>query len=107
MLEEKLAARRAAVGDARIAEVEREWQELFSQLEDHRARGVDPGAPEVGALVDRGAALFAEFHGGDPQLEQVATRAWQERPVEEVSRGMVTSELWAYYAAAQAKRAGS
>lgn len=104
MIEEKLAARRAAVGDARIAEVEQEWRELFEQLEDLRARGVDPAAPEVGALVDRGTALFAEFHGGDPELAGHATRAWQDNPVEETSRGMVTSELWAYYAAAQAAR---
>jgi len=102
MIEEKLAARRAAVGDARIAEVEQEWGELFAALEEHRVRGTDPGDPAVGALVDRGTALFAEFHGGDSELVTHASRAWDEAPVEETSRGTVSAELWAYCGAAQA-----
>ena len=106
MIEEKLAARRAAVGDARIAEVEQEWRELFAALEQHRVRGDDPGDPAVGALVDRGTALFAEFHGGDPELVAHASRAWQDAPVEETSRGTVSAELWEYYAAAQSARTG-
>jgi MerR family transcriptional regulator, thiopeptide resistance regulator len=101
MIEDKLAARRAAVGDERIREVEREWGELFASLDDLRAAGAEAADPRVQELVRRGAALFAEFHGGDRELREHAGRAWQEQGPEAASRGMVSAELWAFYLAAQ------
>jgi DNA-binding transcriptional MerR regulator len=106
MIERKLEARRAAVGDERIAEVERAWGELFSELERHRAAGTDPADPAVQELAARGDALFAEFHGGDPELIAHAAEAWKGRDPAEVSRGTVTAELWSYYGEAQAVRRG-
>jgi DNA-binding transcriptional MerR regulator len=104
MIERKLQERRAAVGDERIAEVEREWGELFAELERHRVAGTDPADPAVRALAERGDALFAEFHGGDPELIAHAAEAWKGRDPAEVSRGMVGAELWAYYGEVQAAR---
>ena len=104
MIERKLKARREAVGDERIAEVEREWGELFAELERHRAAGTDPADPAVRALAERGDALFAEFHGGDPELVQHASEAWKGNDPAEVSRGTVSAELWSYYGEVQAAR---
>ena len=56
------------------------------------------------ALAERGDALFAEFHGGDPELAAHAADAWKAGDPEAVSQGMVTAELWAYYGAVQASR---
>jgi MerR family transcriptional regulator, thiopeptide resistance regulator len=104
MIERKLEERRRAVGDERIAAVEREWAELFAELERHRAAGTDPADPAVRALAERGDALFAEFHGGDPELMARAAEAWKDRDPAEVSRGMVSAELWAYFGAVRAAR---
>ena len=104
VIEKKLADRAEAVGAERIGQVEQEWAQLFAELEQHRERGTDPADPAVQALAERGDALFAEFHGGDPELAAHAATAWESGDPEEVSRGMVTAELWAYYGAVQAAR---
>jgi len=104
MIEQKLARRRHTVGDERIAQVEQEWARLFAELEEHRAAGTDPGDEAVRALGERGDALFAEFHGGDPALVAHASQAWEQRDPAEVSQGMVGAELWAYYGAVQTAR---
>ena len=68
VIEKKLADRAEAVGEERIGQVEQEWAQLFAELEQQRERGTDPADPAVQALAERGDALFAEFHGGDPEL---------------------------------------
>jgi DNA-binding transcriptional MerR regulator len=104
VIEQKLARRREAVGDERIKQVEQEWSLLFAELDEHRTRGTDPSDPAVLALAERGDALFAEFHGGDAELIEHASKAWREDEPEDLSRGMVSAELWAYYGAVQAAR---
>lgn len=104
MIEQKLAARREAVGDDRIAQVEQEWSRLFAELEEHRVRGAEPDDPAVQALAERGDALFAEFHGGDPALVELASTTWERADAADASRGMLSAELWSYYGAVQAVR---
>ena len=106
VIEQKLARRADAVGEERIRQVEQEWALLFAELEAHRVRGTDPADPAVRSIADRGDALFAEFHGGDPDLVAHAAKAWEAGDPEDVSRGMVTAELWSYYGAVQAARGG-
>jgi DNA-binding transcriptional MerR regulator len=62
---EQLEKRRALVGDTRIQEVQREWQDLFAAYQEAMDRGLDPGSDEVRALARKSAALVAEFTGGD------------------------------------------
>lgn len=107
MIDEKLARRREAVGGDRIRQVEQEWSRLFAALEEHRARGADPGDPEVQALAERGEQLFGEFHGGDPELIEHARDTCQRGDPEEVSRGMLTRELWSYFGEVWTARARS
>lgn len=104
VIEQKLARRREAVGVERIKQVEQEWGRLFAELEEHRAQGTDPSDPAVRALAERGDALFAEFHGGDAELVAHASKAWEEGDAADVSRGMVSADLWSYYGAVQAAR---
>src|SRR5690349_596763 len=50
---ESLEQRRQALGPQAIEGVQREWADLYAQLERHRTAGVEPAAPEVQALARR------------------------------------------------------
>ena len=106
MIEQKLARRREAVGEERMEQVEQEWVRLFAELEEHRVRGTDPADPAVQALAERGVGLFAEFHGGDPELIEHASKTWRSGDPAEVSRGMLTRELWDYFGEVWKVRSG-
>ncbi len=67
---EALEIRRAEVGEERIAEVQQEWQVLYSDFETAMTDGLPPNAPAVRALAERAAALISEFTGGDAGLAQ-------------------------------------
>jgi len=93
--QEYLAQRREEVGDARIREVQDEWQALF---EDYRAaleRGADPASAEVLALARKSKALIAEFTGGDPGIHASLSRMYSENPDMPQQWG-VEPELWRY-----------
>jgi DNA-binding transcriptional MerR regulator len=63
---EQLAQRRQALGPEAIEAVQREWAELYAEVERHIAAGTDPAAPEVQALSRRSDELIERFTGGDP-----------------------------------------
>ncbi|HEX6901349.1 MAG TPA: MerR family transcriptional regulator [Thermoanaerobaculia bacterium] len=75
---EELKARREAVGDDRIRQVEGEWQELMAQVRAEMDRGTDPADERVQQLARRWMGLVQEFTGGNPGLEKSAGRVWQE-----------------------------
>jgi DNA-binding transcriptional MerR regulator len=61
----QLEQRRAEVGDDRIQEAQREWQELFTACKKAMDEGLDPTCEEMKALARKRAALIREFTGGD------------------------------------------
>ena len=77
---EQLAARREAIGEQRLAEVEAEWPRLIAAVREAMANGVDPRAPEARELALRWSALVREFTGGDPQLAASARRLHEGEP---------------------------
>lgn len=80
----QLHARRAVVGDERIRQAQDEWTSLFAAYADAMRRGVDPGSPEVGALLVRHDALVAEFTGGDPDIHASLTEMFRREGADNV-----------------------
>lgn len=104
---EQLKRRREDVGDARIAEVQQEWADLFAAYAKAMEDGLDPASDEVQALADRSAALIEEFTGGDAGIYQSLSNMYQSEGGETImaSHGMdLTPGVWKYMSQAQAAR---
>jgi DNA-binding transcriptional MerR regulator len=78
---EELKARREAIGDERIRQVEGEWQELMAQVRAEMDRGTDPADERVQQLARRWMGLVQEFTGGNPGIEKSLGRMYKEEPV--------------------------
>ena len=87
---EELADRREEIGDARIREVENQWQEIFARLEVERSKGTDPAAPEVQAIAREAQALIAEFTGGDAGVTQSLATMYRK----EGGAGVMAEKGW-------------
>lgn len=74
----ELKARREAVGDERIRQVEGEWQELMAGVQAEMDQGTDPADERVQQLARRWMGLVQEFTAGNPGIEKSAGRMWQE-----------------------------
>jgi DNA-binding transcriptional MerR regulator len=102
---DELAARREAVGEERIREVQREWQELFDAYEKAMNAGVDPASAEVQALARKSAALIGEFTGGSPGIAKSLDDLYRSESPQKVmaSHGMqMAPGLWEYMGKARA-----
>lgn len=96
---EQLARRREEVGEERIAEVQREWSELFAAYERAMAAGLDPASEEVQALAKKSASLIAEFTGGDAGIRASLATMYREEGAENVmaQHGVsMAPGLWEY-----------
>ena len=95
-----LAQRRRDVGEARMREVQGEWQELFAAYRASLERGDDPASEAVQELARRSHALIEEFTGGDAGVRESLGRMYQENP--EMPREMgADPELWSFMAKAR------
>ena len=94
---DELERRRQALGEDAIRDVEREWAEIFATLRAEMEAGTDPADPKLSPLAERGQELVAMFTGGDPGITRSLKQMWETEDPEQVSRGMVDAELWAYY----------
>ena len=95
----QLEERRQELGQDRIEEVQREWQDLFAAYADAMARGVDPASDEVRALAHRSAALIREFTGGDPGIASSLGRMYATEGPQRVLEGhgmQMAPGLWDY-----------
>lgn len=87
--QEYLKARREAVGEERIRQVEAEWPQLMEQVRTEMEKGTDPTSESVQALARRWRSLIEEFTGGDPGITQSLNTLYQQEGPEAASRGMV------------------
>ncbi|MGV0028295.1 MerR family transcriptional regulator [Phormidesmis priestleyi] len=87
--QEYLKARREAVGEERIRQVEAEWPQLMEQVRAEMEKGTDPTHESVQALARRWLSLIAEFTGGDPGITRSLNTLYQQEGSEAASRGMV------------------
>jgi DNA-binding transcriptional MerR regulator len=101
---EQLERRRAAFGDERIKQVEKEWADLYARVRELRESGVDPADPEPQALGRRAGELIEMFTGGDPGIAASLQRMYEQEGPEKASRGMVGPEDFEYLDAIRAAR---
>lgn len=100
----ELARRRDALGPEGMERAQRDWAELYADVERELRAGTDPRDPRAQALVDRADALIEAFTGGDPGIRDSLERMYREQGPETASRGMVKPELAEYLNAARAAR---
>lgn len=96
---DELATRRERVGEARIQQVQQEWQELFAAYEKAMNDGLDPASDEVQALARKSAALIGEFTGGNPGIAKSLDNLYRSEGPQKVmaSHGMqMAPGLWEY-----------
>jgi MerR family transcriptional regulator, thiopeptide resistance regulator len=106
---EQLAARRQQVGEARMQQVQVEWQELFAAYQRAMDAGLDPASDEVKALARKSAALIGEFTGGDPGIAASLGKMYRSEGPDRVmaSHGMpMAPGLWEYMGQARAALEG-
>jgi DNA-binding transcriptional MerR regulator len=102
---EELAARREQVGEERIQQVQREWQDLFAAYEKAMRDGLDPASEEVQALARKSASLIGEFTGGSPGIATSLDNLYRSESPQNVmaGHGMQTAPgLWEYMGKARA-----
>lgn len=93
---QQLDARAQEVGQARIQEVQQEWQDLFAAVRAEREQGTDPQSERVLQLAAKWQALVDEFTGGDPGIEQSLRNLYaNEMPALQQQHGMDPA-LFAY-----------
>ncbi len=94
---ERIAARREALGDDAIREVEEAWPALFADVRAAMDEGVDPADPRAQALGRRWRELVEAFTGRDPELAAGLDRLYREQDPATLTRSAdVDPALWAY-----------
>ncbi|RYZ40198.1 MAG: MerR family transcriptional regulator [Myxococcaceae bacterium] len=76
----ELEARRQAMGDDAIKEVEAEWPRLIARMQEEMAKGTDPATEPVRALATRWRELVRAFTGGNPGIETSLQTLHQQEP---------------------------
>jgi MerR family transcriptional regulator, thiopeptide resistance regulator len=66
----ELEARRQAMGEDAIQEVEAEWPRLIARMREEMEKGSDPASEPVRALATRWRELIRAFTGGNPGIEK-------------------------------------
>jgi DNA-binding transcriptional MerR regulator len=100
---DELGERREQAGEARMQQVQQEWQDLFAAYERAMNAGVDPASAEVQALARRSAALIGEFTGGNPGIAASLDNMYRQegsKPLE--SHMQMAPGLWEYMGKARA-----
>jgi DNA-binding transcriptional MerR regulator len=64
----QIEARKAALGEERIKELNAEWPKLFAAVGAEMEAGTDPADPKVQSLARKWYGLLDQFTGGDPGL---------------------------------------
>jgi MerR family transcriptional regulator, thiopeptide resistance regulator len=105
--EEQLAEldqRREALGPEGMERVQRDWAELYADVEREQRAGTDPADPRAQDLVARADALIEAFTGGDDGIRYSLGRMYREQGPERASRGMVKPEVAEYLKRSRAAR---
>jgi DNA-binding transcriptional MerR regulator len=93
----QIRERGESLGPERIAQAEADWAGLFEELRGHLAAGTDPADPALEPIRARGRELIGAFAGGDPGISQSLGRMWRSEDPEQLSRGTVDREVFAYW----------
>lgn len=99
-----LTDRAKELGPERMERAQREWAELYADVERERAAGTDPRDPRIRELAARAEALIKQFTGGDPGVRASLERMYAEERPERASRGLVDREVFDYLKRARSGR---
>ncbi len=94
--QEYLKKRYEEVGQERIAEVQKEWEELIAAARAEMEKGSDPTSEPVLAIARKWNALVAEFTGGDPGIGASLNRMYSEEGPEKASRGVMDPAIFEF-----------
>jgi MerR family transcriptional regulator, thiopeptide resistance regulator len=98
----ELAERRMQLGPEGMEKAQRDWAELYADVERELEAGTDPSDPRAQALLARHEQLIEAFTGGNPEIRGSLQRMYDEQGPEKASRGMVKPELAEYLARVRA-----
>ncbi|QRN95101.1 MerR family transcriptional regulator [Archangium violaceum] len=76
----ELEARRQALGEDAIRQVEQEWPQLIAQVRAEMEKGTDPASEPVQRLARRWGELVRAFTGGNPGIEKSLGTMYQQEP---------------------------
>jgi hypothetical protein len=94
----ELAERRAQLGPEGMEKAQRDWADLYADIEREYEAGTDPADPRAQALRARHEQLIEAFTGGNPEIRASLQRMYDEQGPEKASRGMIKPELAEYLA---------
>lgn len=77
---QELEARKKALGDEAIEQVQAEWPRLMARVREEMERGTDPASEPVRALATRWRELVRAFTGGNPGIEKSLKTMYQQEP---------------------------
>ncbi|NOJ79170.1 TipAS antibiotic-recognition domain-containing protein [Myxococcus xanthus] len=97
----QLKARREALGEEAIRQVEAEWPQLIARVRAEMDQGTDPTSEPVRSLAMRWRELLKAFTGGDPGIEGALNATHQQEP-EVASKHGLDPSLFAYIGKAMA-----
>jgi DNA-binding transcriptional MerR regulator len=86
----ELSARREAVGEERIQQVQAEWPVLIAEVQAEMDRGTDPADPRMRELARRWQGLVNEFTGGNPGIARSLQSMYEQ---EDEIHGMKTAHM--------------
>jgi DNA-binding transcriptional MerR regulator len=99
---DQLAERRAQLGDEGMKAAEAAWADVFARIRAEMAKGTDPQAAEVQAIIKDADVLIGQFTGGDPGIAASLNRMYAENPVEKIHPSFDPA-VFAYMARARGK----
>ena len=74
-----LKKRRELVGEERMNQAPKDWENLMAEVRAEKEKGTDPSDPRVLDLARLWIALVNEFTGGDTGVAQSLGRLWKEQ----------------------------
>ncbi|AKQ63197.1 Transcriptional activator tipA [Myxococcus hansupus] len=98
---QQLQARREALGEDAIRQVEAEWPQLIARVRAEMDQGTDPTSEPVRALAARWRELLTAFTGGDPGIQRALSAMHQQEPAAASKHGL-DPQLFEYIGKAMA-----
>ena len=92
---QELEARRQALGEDAIRQVQEEWPRLIAQVCAKMEKGTDPASKPVQQLARRWGELVRAFTGGNPGIEKSLGPLYQQEPAMGARFGL-DPQLFAY-----------
>ena len=103
-----LKSRYEEVGEERILQVQKEWEELIAAARSEMEKGSDPMSEPVLAIARKWNGLVDEFTRGNPGITTSLKQMYDEEGSEKASRGMMDPAIFEFMRepCEQVRRAG-